>query len=55
MPVPRVFRKLPFEIGHGLAVCEVATVDRLTDARKNSFPHDTIRRAKVDEWNASVF
>jgi hypothetical protein len=50
-----MLRELPLEVGAGLTVREVAPVDRLTDADKNSFPHDAIRRAEVDEWHASAF
>jgi hypothetical protein len=50
-----MLRELPFEVGDGLTVREVAPVDRLTDARKNSFPHDAIRRPQVDEWDAVAF
>jgi hypothetical protein len=50
-----MLRELPFEVGDGLTVREVAPVDRLTDARKNSFPDDAIRRLQVDEWDSSAF
>jgi hypothetical protein len=55
VPPSRMLCELPFKVGDGLAIREVAPVDRLTDARKNSFPHDAIRRPQVDEWDSSAF
>ena len=50
-----MLRERPFEVGDSLPVREVAAVDRLTDARKNSFSYDAIRRLQVDEWDAAAF
>jgi hypothetical protein len=47
--------ELPLELGYRLAVREVAAVDRLADARKDSLLDGAIRRTEVDERDVIAF